>query len=76
MGISLLLIAAMIFIIRKGFFDLFVGGFKKVAQPQETLPFEEGSEPASMEKATWTRWIAPVCFTVGLIDTSLSFILL
>ncbi len=69
------MIGALALIIQGGFFTVFVSGFKKVMQWQEGFP-SEAKFPKSSNKISWSRWISPVCFTVGLTHTLLSYLLL
>ncbi len=76
-GLTLLMIGSVALIIQSGFFTVFISGFRKIMQSQEEVYSEpESSKSSNKKQSSWTQWISPVCLTVGLIHTLLSYLLL
>ncbi|MFD1425794.1 hypothetical protein JOD24_001582 [Kroppenstedtia sanguinis] len=82
-GLVLLMLAGGYYVWNGGFFNLVSKGFK-ILMPnryRKDFGFEEpldgsGSEAEQEKRARIYSWIATVAFGVGLIDTSLSFLLI
>ncbi|WP_380702501.1 DUF3899 domain-containing protein [Salinithrix halophila] len=78
-GLLLLVVAGGVYVINGGFFHVFSEGLKRLRIIKEKeYGFEDSlnGETREERKERMARWITSVAFTVGLVDTALSFLLL
>ncbi|BCU80895.1 hypothetical protein JIR001_06780 [Polycladomyces abyssicola] len=71
-GLGFLMVSGSAYVIRGGFFSLFVRSLRKWLQPPE---LEDWGEETDSERTKRLEWIVPAFLMAGLVDTTLSFAL-
>lgn len=69
-GLGFLMVSGGAYVIRGGFFSLFVLSLRKWMQRPE---LEDWDEETDSERAKRMEWIVPAFLIAGLVDTALSF---
>jgi hypothetical protein len=72
-GLGFLMVSGGAYVIRGGFFSLFVRGLRKWMQRPETIVWDEETDAEPNKRL---EWIIPAFLVAGLIDTALSLVLI